>query len=182
VAQEAVQGFGWLQPGEMVDGLALAETTPGPLVLVLSFVGFLAAFRAPLAIDPLFAGLLGATLTAWVTFVPCFLWIFLGAPYIERLRSNAALSGALTAITAAVVGVIFNLALWFALHVLFREVGALNAGPLHLTMPVWSSIDPIAVALSVLAGIVVLRLRWSIVWTLLLTGALGVTAGAVGLL
>jgi chromate transporter len=182
VAQEAVQGFGWLQPGEMVDGLALAETTPGPLVLVLSFVGFLAAFRAPLAIDPLLAGLLGATLTAWVTFVPCFLWIFLGAPYIERLRSNTALSGALTAITAAVVGVIFNLALWFALHVLFREVGTLDAGPLHLSVPVWSSIDPIAVALSALAALVLLRLHWSIVWTLLLTGALGIAAGALGLL
>ncbi len=128
VAQEAVQHFGWLQPGEMIDGLALAETTPGPLVLVLSFVGFLAAFRAPAGLDPLLAGVLGATLTTWVTFVPCFLWIFLGAPHIERLRSSRALSGALTAITAAVVGVILNLALWFGLHVLFREVGVVERG------------------------------------------------------
>lgn len=180
VAQEAVQGFGWLRPGEMVDGLALAETTPGPLVLVLSFVGFLAAFRAPLSMDPLLAGILGATLTTWVTFVPCFLWIFLGAPYVERLRSNAALSGALTAITASVVGVIFNLALWFALHVLFDDVETFDAGPIHLSVPVWQTIDPVAVALSVIAAVSLLRLRWGIVRTLLLAAILGLIAGALG--
>jgi chromate transporter len=181
VAQEAVQSFGWLQPGEMVDGLALAETTPGPLVLVLSFVGFLAAFRAPLGIDPLLAGLLGATLTTWVTFVPCFLWIFLGAPYVERLRANAALSGALTAITASVVGVILNLALWFALHVLFRDVAVVEYGPLHLTLPVWPSIDLVAVALAIVAALALLRFHLGIGWTLLLTGLLGLAAGALGL-
>ncbi|MEO7221954.1 MAG: chromate efflux transporter [Devosia sp.] len=181
VAQEAVQGFGWLQPGEMVDGLALAETTPGPLVLVLSFVGFLAAFRAPLGMDPLLAGLLGAILTAWVTFVPCFLWIFLGAPYVERLRSNLALSGALTAITASIVGVIFNLALWFALHVLFREVTTLDFGPVHMAVPVWLTLDPIALALSIVAAIALLRLHLGIIWTLLLTGVLGILAGSFGL-
>jgi chromate transporter len=172
VAQEAVAGFGWLQPGEMIDGLALAETTPGPLVLVLSFVGFLAAFRGSMGIDPILAGVVGALLTAWVTFVPCFLWIFLGAPYVERLRTNRGLSGALTAITAAVVGVIFNLAVWFAMHVLFREVGVWNWGPLHVPAPSLISLDWIAVALSVVAALALLALRWSILPTLALTGAL----------
>jgi chromate transporter len=182
VAQEAVQGFGWLQPGDMVDGLALAETTPGPLVLVLSFVGFLAASRAALGMDPLLAGILGATLTAWVTFVPCFIWIFLGAPYVERLRSNAALSGALTAITASVVGVIFNLAVWFALHVLFREVSKVDLGPLHLSKPNWTSLDPVALALSTITGLALLRFHLGIVWTLLLAGLLGLATSALGLL
>ena len=131
VAQEAVTGLHWLQPGEMLDGLALAETTPGPLVLVLSFVGYLAAFRQATGLDPLVAGLLGATLVAWVTFIPCFLWIFLGAPHIERLSANRALSGALAAITAAVVGVIANLALWFALHTLFRVGHDHSGGTAH---------------------------------------------------
>ncbi|OYY83562.1 MAG: chromate transporter, partial [Rhizobiales bacterium 35-66-30] len=117
VAQAAVDTFGWLAPGEMVDGLGLAETTPGPLIMVLQFVGFLAAYRAPGVLDPLLAGCLGALLTTWVTFAPCFFWIFLGAPYIEALRGNKAISSALSAITAAVVGVVMNLALWFALHV-----------------------------------------------------------------
>jgi chromate transporter len=173
VAQEAVQNFGWLQPGEMVDGLALAETTPGPLVMVLSFVGFLAAFRAPAGMDPLLAGVLGATLTTWVTFVPCFLWIFLGAPHIERLRSNRALSGALTAITAAVVGVILNLALWFGLHVLFRDVGTFRMGPVSIVAPAWTSIDVLAVALSVVAAVCLFRLRIGILGTLAICGGLG---------
>lgn len=173
VAQEAVQNFGWLQPGEMVDGLALAETTPGPLVLVLSFVGFLAAFRAPVGLDPLLAGVLGATLTTWVTFVPCFLWIFLGAPHIERLRSNAALSGALAAITAAVVGVILNLALWFALHVLFGAVGTLEAGPIAIVAPVWETLDSRAVGLSLVAAACLFRFRLGILPTLAICGGLG---------
>jgi chromate transporter len=172
VAQEAVTGFGWLRPGEMIDGLALAETTPGPLVLVLSFVGFLASFRAPLDLDPLLAGVIGGLLTAWVTFVPCFLWIFLGAPYIERLRTNRGLAGALTAITAAVVGVIFNLAVWFAIHVLFRDVGVSSWGPLRLTTPSLSSVDPVALVLSVVAALALLALRWGILRTLAITGAL----------
>ena len=173
VAQEAVQNFGWLRPGEMVDGLALAETTPGPLVMVLSFVGFLAAFRAPAGMDPLLAGVLGATLTTWVTFVPCFLWIFLGAPHIERLRSNRALSGALTAITAAVVGVILNLAVWFGLHVLFREVGTFRMGPVSIAAPAWTSIDLIAVTLAAVAAICLFRLRMGILATLAICGGLG---------
>jgi chromate transporter len=173
VAQEAVQNFGWLRPGEMVDGLALAETTPGPLVLVLSFVGFLAAFRAPIGIDPLLAGVLGATLTTWVTFVPCFLWIFLGAPHIERLRSNAALSGALAAITAAVVGVILNLAVWFGLHVLFGEVGTFRMGPVTIAAPVWPTLDIRAVALSLVAAACLFRFRLGILPTLAICGGLG---------
>jgi chromate transporter len=148
VAQAAVGSFSWLAPGEMLDGLGLAETTPGPLIMVLQFVGFLAAYRAPGALDPLLAGCLGALLTTWVTFAPCFLWIFAGAPYIEALRGNTAISSALSAITAAVVGVIMNLALWFALHVVFREVrtfDVLGAGP---DLPVLSSIDWRAAVLS----------------------------------
>jgi chromate transporter len=171
VAQEAVAlpasgGLGWLKPGEMLDGLALAETTPGPLILVLTYVGFLAAFRAPPGIDPLFAGVLGATLTTWVTFAPCFLFIFLGAPYIEQLRSNRALSAALAAITAAVVGVVLNLAIWFALHVLFREVGTFTLGPLAFASPRLGTVDWAAVALGLAAMLAVLRFKLGMLPTL----------------
>lgn len=177
VAQEAVQTFGWLRAGEMIDGLALAETTPGPLVLVLTFVGFLATYRGPLFLDPLAAGVLGAFLTTWATFVPCFLWIFLGAPYIERLRSNGALSGALGAITAAVVGVILNLAIWFGLHVIFREVGELSAGPLQMAWPNWGSVDLIALVLTVLAAVAMFGLKLGMMKTLALFGAAGLLIG-----
>jgi chromate transporter len=159
VAQAAVADFGWLKPTEMLDGLAMAETTPGPLILVLVYVGFLAAFRAPPGIDPLTSGLIGGVLTAWVTFIPCFLWIFLGAPYVEKLRGNAALSGALAAITAAVVGVILNLALWFGLHVLFRQVGIVAVGPLSISWPAWSSFDFSAGLLALIAAFAVFRLK-----------------------
>ncbi|QRM56831.1 chromate efflux transporter [Sinorhizobium sp. BG8] len=173
VAQQAVDTYQWLKPGEMLDGLALAETTPGPLVLVLSFVGFLAAFRDADGLDPLLSGLLGAFLAAWVTFVPCFLWIFLGAPHVERLRGNEALSGALAAISAAVVGVILNLALWFGLHVLFREVGRLEAGPLSMPLPAWSSIDLHALALTIVSAFMLLRLKTGILTALSVSGVLG---------
>lgn len=173
VAQEAVQHFGWLKPGEMLDGLALAETTPGPLIMVLTYVGFLTGMRNPLGLDPLLAGVIGATLTTWVTFVPCFLWIFLGAPYIEGLRTNKALSAALGAITAAVVGVILNLAIWFGMHVAFGDVGTLMAGPLSMAWPLWSSINVPAILLGALAMVVVFGLRWGMVRTLLTMGALG---------
>jgi chromate transporter len=173
VAQEAVQHFGWLRPGEMLDGLALAETTPGPLVLVLSFVGFLAAFREAGAFPPLLAGVLGATLTAWATFVPCFLWIFLGAPHIETLRRNAALAGALSAIGAAVSGVILNLAVWFALHVLFAEVGRLDWGPLSIPAPVFGSFSPLAAAISAAALLLLVRLRIPVVVVLAAAAAAG---------
>ena len=177
VAQEAVVTFGWLHPGEMIDGLALAETTPGPLVLVLTFVGFLAAYRDSSGLDPLLAGVLGAALTTWATFVPCFLWIFLGAPYIERLRNNKSVSGALAAITAAVVGVILNLAIWFGMHVVFGEVQRVTWGPLNMALPVLPTIDWIALALCVLAGVLVFRTKLGMHWTLALFGILGVAVG-----
>jgi chromate transporter len=177
VAQEAVVTFGWLRPGEMIDGLALAETTPGPLVLVLTFVGFLAAFRDSLGLDPVLAGVLGAAITTWATFVPCFLWIFLGAPYIERLRNNKAVSGALAAITAAVVGVILNLAVWFGMHVVFGEVQRVTWGPLNMALPVLPTIDWIALALCILAGFLVFRTKLGMLWTLALFGVLGVAVG-----
>lgn len=163
VAQAAVESFGWLAPGEMVDGLGLAETTPGPLILVLQFVGFLAAFRQSGSLSPLLAGSLGAMLTLWATFTPCFFWIFLGAPYIEALRGNKALSAALGAITAAVVGVIMNLALWFGLHVIFGEVRNIGLG---MDVPVLSSIDWRAALLSCAAMIAILKLKIGMLPTL----------------
>ncbi|MER9404666.1 chromate efflux transporter [Mesorhizobium caraganae] len=163
VAQAAVTSFGWLAPGEMVDGLGLAETTPGPLILVLQFVGFVAAYRNAGALSPLAAGSLGALLTLWVTFVPCFFWIFLGAPYIEALRGNKALSAALTAITAAVVGVVMNLALWFALHVVF---GAVHRVGLGTEVPVLSSLDWRAALLAAAAMVAMLKLKIGMLPTL----------------
>ena len=174
VAQAAVESYGWLSPGEMVDGLGLAETTPGPLILVLQFVGFLAAFRAPGAFDPLTAGILGGMLTVWVTFAPCFFWIFLGAPYMERLRGNQTLSAALTGITAAVVGVIANLALWFALHVVFgdvRELTILGVGP---DIPVWGTIDWRAALLSLAAMVMIFRFNLGMITTLGLCAVAGI--------
>ena len=176
VAQAAVQSFGWLAPGEMVDGLGLAETTPGPLILVLQFVGFIAAFRHSGSLNPLLGGSLGALLTLWVTFTPCFFWIFLGAPYIEALRGNRALSAALGAITAAVVGVIMNLALWFALHVVFREVHAMSLG---MNVPVLASIDWRAALLSLAAMIAILKLKIGMLPTLAGSALAGVLLLAV---
>ncbi|MFY0735999.1 MULTISPECIES: chromate efflux transporter [Aurantimonas] len=175
VAQQAVEQYGWLGPGEMLDGLGLAETTPGPLIMVTQFVGFLAAFRDPGSMNPYLAGTLGGLLTTWVTFTPCFLWIFLGAPYIERLRGNRALSGALAAITAAVVGVILNLGVWFGMHVLFRQVDEAQMGLLSLDVPVPSSVDPMALLLFAAAALALFRLNIGILPTLL--GAAG--AGAL---
>jgi chromate transporter len=166
VAQAAVETFGWLAPGEMVDGLGLAETTPGPLIMVLQFVGFLAAFRDPGVFHPVLAGCLGALFTTWVTFAPCFLWIFLGAPYIEALRGNRALTAALSAITAAVVGVVLNLAVWFALHVLFgevREVTILGVGP---DLPVLGTLDWRAAVLAAVAMLAMLRFKAGMIPTL----------------
>ena len=157
VAQQAVEGYGWLRPGEMLDGLGMAETTPGPLIMVLEFVGFMAAYRDPGMLTPWVAGTLGAALATWVTFVPCFLWIFLGAPFIEALRGNRALNAALTAITAAVVGVILNLAVWFALHSLFRKQVPVRGFGLSFDWPVLGSLDPWAAALSLAAALALLR-------------------------
>jgi chromate transporter len=159
VVQEAVGTFGWLRPGEMLDGLGMAETTPGPLIMVTQFVGFLAAYRDAGVLVPLVAATFGAVLTTWVTFVPCFLWIFAGAPFIERLRGNKALAAALTAITAAVVGVILNLALWFAIHTLFKEVRLVSTPTGALDVPVLSSLDVTAFVLAVGALIAVLRFK-----------------------
>ncbi|MBZ9697665.1 MULTISPECIES: chromate efflux transporter [unclassified Mesorhizobium] len=177
VAQAAVQSFGWLAPGEMVDGLGLAETTPGPLILVLQFVGFIAAFRHAGSLDPLLGGSLGALLTLWVTLTPCFFWIFLGAPYIEALRGNKALSAALGAITAAVVGVVMNLALWFALHVVFREVRMTGLG---MNVPVLLSIDWRAALLSVAAMVAILKWKTGVLPTLAGCALAGVLLLATG--
>ncbi len=159
VAQQAVETYGWLAPGEMLDGLGMAETTPGPLIMVTQFVGFMGALRVAGGLPPLLAGTLGGLLTTWVTFVPCFLWIFLGAPFIERLRDNRALSAALTAVTAAVVGVILNLAVWFGLHVLFAQVRAFMAMGLDLDLPVWTTLDAAALVLVAAAMVAVFRFR-----------------------
>ncbi len=173
VAQEAVQNYGWLLPGEMLDGLGMAETTPGPLIQVVQFVGFLGAYRDPGTLPPLLAATIAAVLTTWVTFVPCFLWIFLGAPFSERLRDNKALSGALSAITAAVVGVIANLAVWFAVHSLFAEVVQIEGFGLALELPVPGSLDPAALTLTVLALLAVFRFRLGTGWTLAGAALLG---------
>jgi len=171
VAQEAVGTFGWLAPGEMLDGLGMAETTPGPLIMVTQFVGFMGAFRDPGGLSPLAAGTLGGLLTTWVTFTPCFLWIFLGAPYIERLRENKALSAALAAVTAGVVGVILNLAVWFGLHVLFAEVRVFTGFGMGLDVPVWRTLDPAAAVLVAGALVAVFYFRVS-VFTVLAGSAL----------
>lgn len=180
VAQQAVETYGWLKPGEMLDGLGMAETTPGPLIMVLQFVGFMAAFRDPGTLHPLVAGTLGGLLTTWVTFTPCFLWIFLGAPYIEVLRGNRALSGALSAITAAVVGVILNLAIWFGIHTIFREVHAFAWGPVAFDAPVWESVNIWALLLAAAAIIAMFRFKLGMLPTLTSTSAAGIALYAAG--
>ncbi|MDM7954825.1 chromate efflux transporter [Blastomonas sp.] len=179
MAQEAVQTYGWLQPGEMADGLGLAETTPGPLILVTQHVGFLAAFRAPEPFSPMVAGVLGAGLTTWVTFAPCFLWIFTFAPWIERLQHATRLKGGLAALTAAVVGVIANLSVWFALHVLFTRVTPTDIGPLHLSLPAWASFDWRAGVLSILAALMVFGLNWGIFRMLAALAVAGLVLGSI---
>lgn len=181
VAQQAVENDGWLGSKEMLDGLGMAETTPGPLIMVLQFVGFLGAYRDSGGMSPLVAGTLGGLLATWVTFVPCFLWIFLGAPFIERLRGNAAVAGALSAITAAVVGVVLNLAVWFALHTLFRATTSVAAGPLGFAAPILASIDPVALALACGAGGALFGLRASVVTTLLATSAASLALYGLGI-
>ena len=173
IAQEAVQTFGWLNPGEMLDGLGMAETTPGPLIQVVQFVGFMGAYRNPGPLDPLVAGILGSIVTTWVTFVPCFLWIFLGAPYIERLRGNKALSAALSAITATVVGVILNLAVWFSLHAIFGEVNEAFIGPIRLWLPVWQTLDVAALAIAIGAFVALFRFKKSMLAVLGGSAAVG---------
>lgn len=159
VGQAAVEQYQWLSAAEMLDGLGLAESTPGPLIMVTQFVGFLAGYRAPGALPPMLGGVLAGLLTTWVTFVPCFLWIFIGAPHVERLRHNEALSAALAAITAAVVGVILHLGLWFALHYLFARQSTVALGPFALMLPDWTSLDARALVLTVVALIALFRLK-----------------------
>jgi chromate transporter len=173
VAQRAVNVYHWLLPGEMVNGLALAETTPGPLIMVVQFVGFLGAYRNPGDLNPWLAGILGATLVVWVTFVPCFLFVFLGAPHIEGLRHNRKLSSALTGITAAVVGVIANLSIFFSIHTLFSDTRTRRWGPVDLTRPVWSTISPRALFVTVLAFVLVFPYKLSVLRVLGICGAAG---------
>jgi chromate transporter len=180
VAQQAVETYGWLEPGEMLDGLGLAETTPGPLIMVVQFVGFMGAFRDPGTLPPMVAGTLGGMLTTWVTFVPCFLWIFLGAPFVEALRGNRALGGALAAITAAVVGVILNLAIWFALHVLFAEVNEIEALGMTLDVPVPGSLRAASLLLTAGALLAVFRFEVGMIPTLGACAALGVVYHLLG--
>ncbi|MFM9934833.1 MAG: chromate efflux transporter [Novosphingobium sp.] len=172
MAQAAVGGFGWLTPGEMADGLGLAETTPGPLIMVTQFVGFIAAWRHPAPFSPLTAGMLGAALTTWVTFAPCFLWIFACAPWMAWLERAERLQGALAAITAAVVGVIANLALWFALHVVFREVSPLG-------LPVWASLDWRAAVIALGAALLLFQLKRSVLEVLALSGIAALALSAL---
>jgi chromate transporter len=176
VAQQAVQVFGWLTPGEMLDGLALAETTPGPLIMVVEYVGFLAAYRDPGALDPMLAGVLGAVLVTWVTFVPSFLWVLAGAPYSEYLRGDRRLRAMLTAITAAVVGAILNLAVWFGLHTLFGVVEERTVGPLHLWIPDLATVDLVAVAIAIGAFVGVFRLRLPMLVVLAASAVVGAVA------
>jgi len=173
MAQAAVETYGWLLPGEMLDGLGMAETTPGPLIMVTQFVGFLGAFRNPGGLDPMLAGVLGASLTVWVTFVPCFLWIFLGAPYVERLRENVRLSSALSAVTAAVVGVILNLAVWFGLNVVFGKVEKIDYHGLVLFNPDLATLDPAALVLCILACIMMFFMRFGMMAILASCAVLG---------
>jgi chromate transporter len=184
VAQEAVQTYHWLKPGEMLDGLGMAETTPGPLIIVLQFVGFMGAFRDPNGLPPLLAGTLGGILATWVTFTPCFLWIFVGAPFIERLRENKALSAALATITAAVVGVILNLAIWFGLHVLFAEQWPMQALGMRIDVPVLSSVNVPSLVLTIGAMVAVFRFKIGMIQVLLACSAIGVAyylaTGSVG--
>jgi chromate transporter len=173
MAQQVVETNGWLAAPEMVDGLGLAETTPGPLILVTQFVGFLAGFRAPAPFTPLVGGLLGTAMTLWVVFVPSMLWIFAGAPFVEQLRGDRWLAGALAAITAAVVGVVLNLSVWFALHVLFGNVTEHHTGWLRWYAVDVSSLDVAAAALAVMAGILAFRFHVGLIWIVIAMAVLG---------
>ena len=173
VADHAVAAA-WLTPSEMVDGLGLAETTPGPLVLVLEFVGFLGAARHA-GWTPLLAGSAGAAVACWATFMPSYLWIFAGAPWIERTRGMPRLANALGGVTAAVVGVIAHLAWWFALHVLFARHDVLAVGALTIEVPAWSTFDPYAAAIALAAGAALIRWRVALGWVLAASVAAGAT-------
>ena len=184
MAQQTVGHFGWLSAGEMLDGLGMAETTPGPLIMVTQFVGFMGAYRSPGVLDPMMAGCLGALVTTWVTFAPCFLWIFLGAPYIEALRGNRMLAVALTGITAAVVGVVLNLAIWFGLRVMFDDLADVtlpSLGVITISVPVLSSFDPLASAIIAGALLAITRFGVGMIKVLAVSAATGLALGSVGL-
>jgi len=181
VAQRAVEDYGWLSTSDMVRGLALAETTPGPLIMVVQFVAFVGAYHNPGSLNPWAAGVLGSVLTCWVTFVPCFLFILLGAPYVERLRGNRTLSAALTGITAAVVGVIANLGLYFAIHTLFATNHTITTGPLHLQLPDPTTLRPVPVAIAAVAAFLLLARKWSVLRVLGVSAGLGLAAALAGL-
>jgi chromate transporter len=181
VAQQAVAVYGWLSPGEMVRGLALAETTPGPLIMVVQFVAFLGAYRAPGDLDPWVAAVLASLLVTWVTFVPSFLFVLLGAPYMERLRGNRSLSAALTGITAAVVGVIANLGVYFAVHTLFDDTVDVDSGPLSFELPDLTTLRPVPLVIALVAAALIFRLKWSVLRTLGVCAVLGLAAGLAGL-
>ena len=174
MAQQAVEVYGWLAPGEMVTGLGLAETTPGPLIQVVQFVGYMGAYREPGPMHPVAAGVIASVLVTWVTFVPCFLWIFLGAPFMEHLRGRRSLAAALSSITAAVVGVVANLSVWFAVHTLFGEVRETSWTGVRLLTPVWASFDWAAAVIAVVAGVVLLKLHWGVLRTLGVAVALSI--------
>ena len=174
VAQQAVETHHWLRPDEMLAGLGLAETTPGPLIMVVQYVGFLAGYRTPGTMPPLLAGTLAGLLVTWVTFTPCFLWVLLGAPYVEALRGVRALGAALSAVTAAVVGVILNLAVWFGIHVIFHETVAWQGYGLNLSLPVLPSIDIFAAILAAAAAVAIFRFKVGIMQTLLACSLAGV--------
>lgn len=173
MAQEAVQNYGWLAPGEMLDGLGMAETTPGPLIQVVQFVAFMGAFRDAGALDPFTAGILASVLATWVTFVPCFLWIFLGAPYVENMRGNKSVSAALSAVTAAVVGVMMNLAIWFAVHVAFADVDTISRYGMQLLIPDWQTMDLASVVLAAGAFVAMLRFKIGMMPVILVCALLG---------
>ncbi len=182
VSQEAVATYGWLSPKDMTTGLALAETTPGPLVLVLQFVGFMAGYNHPGSLPPLVAGAIGAVIAAWTIFVPCFMFIFAGAPFVERLRHSPALRHALSGIGAAVVGVIANLAVWFAFTTFFSQTQSTRWGPATMLTPVPGSLVPWAIGIAVLAAILIFRLRWSTLRVLAVCALIGVALSLAGAL
>ena len=179
VAQQAVDHYHWVTPGEMLDGLGMAESTPGPLIMVTQFVGFLAAWRAPGTMPPLLAATLGGLLTTWVTFTPCFLWIFFGAPFVEALRANKALSAALSAITAAVVGVILNLAVWFGLQVLFSDLQPVKFLGAAIDLPVLASANLPAIALAAACAVAIFFFRFGMIPVLLASALAGIVYSQV---
>jgi chromate transporter len=173
VAEECVETYGWLTAGEMLDGLGMAETMPGPLIKVVEFVGFMGAYRNPGRLSPLVAGIAGSIITSWVTYAPCFMWIFSGAPYVEYLRGRQSLNAALSTITAAVVGVILNLSLWFAIHTLFATVGEEHRYGMRLLVPDWSTLDWMALAIALAALIAMLRFKIGMIPTLAVSATIG---------